>query len=108
MLILIIVLFFSKTENYLFLLSLYKDTAENNQTLSKALGKGFERSVYQNEYKIKSENNITMNQYIYFLESNFVRDKELLHELFLTTGQKTKTRNVFFNNMSTDTNLTKA
>ena len=49
-----------------------------------------------------------MNQYIYFLESNFVRDKELLHELFLTTGQKTKTRNVFFNNMSTDTNLTKA
>ena len=32
----------------------------------------------------------------------------LPHELLLTTGQKTKLRNAFNNNMSTDTKLSKA
>ena len=32
----------------------------------------------------------------------------LTHELLLTTGQKTKLRNAFNNNMSTDTKLSKA
>ena len=45
--------------------------ARNNQKLSRLLSKGFERSVYWNEYK-KSENKNTMNEYRYFLESNFV------------------------------------
>ena len=31
-------------------------SAEDNQKLSKFLNKGFERSVYSNEYKTKSEN----------------------------------------------------
>ena len=37
-------------------------------------------------------------------KKNF-QDKELPHELFLTTRQKTKTRNVFANNMSTNVKL---
>ena len=31
-------------------------SAKNNQKLSKVLSKGYERSVYRNEYKTKSEN----------------------------------------------------
>ena len=47
-------------------------SARENQKLSKRLSKGFERSVYWNEYKIKNENKITTNEYRYFLKSNFV------------------------------------
>ena len=36
------------------------------------------------------------------------KDKELPHELFLTTRQTTKVRNTFANNMSTDKKLSKA
>ena len=42
-------------------------SAKNNQKLSKRLSKGFERSLYWNEYKIKSENKKTTNDYRYFL-----------------------------------------
>ena len=45
--------------------------AKDNQKLSKLLGKGFERSVYWNEYKTKSDNKNTTNKYRYFLESAF-------------------------------------
>ena len=51
----------------MFLLSLY-----HNQKLSKRLSKGFERSVYWNEHKTKSENENATNEYRYFLKSNFV------------------------------------
>ena len=47
-------------------------SATDNQKLAKLLSKGFERSVYYNEYKTKSENNNTTNEYRYFLKSNFV------------------------------------
>ena len=40
-------------------------------------------------------------------KKNF-EDEELPHELFLTTRQKTKRRNVFTNNISTDIKLSKA
>ena len=40
-------------------------------------------------------------------KKNF-EDEELPHELFLTTRQTTKIRNVFVNNMSTDIKLSKA
>ena len=40
--------------------------------LSKPLSKGFERSVYWNEYKTKSENKNTTIQFRYFVKSNFV------------------------------------
>ena len=47
-------------------------SAKNNQKLSKLFSKGFERSVYWNEYKTKSKNKNTTNEYRYFLKSNFV------------------------------------
>ena len=40
---------------------------KNSQKPSKILSKKFERSVYWNEYKIKSENKNTANKYRYFL-----------------------------------------
>ena len=47
-------------------------STNDNHKLSKLLSKGFERSVYWNKYKTKSENKNTTNEYRYFLESNFV------------------------------------
>ena len=47
-------------------------SARDNQKLIKLLSKGFERSVYWNDYKTKSENKNTTNENRYFLESNFV------------------------------------
>ena len=46
--------------------------AQENQKLSKLFSKGFERSVYGNEYKTKSKNKNITNEYRYFLESMFV------------------------------------
>ena len=48
-------------------------SARDNQKLSKLLIKGFERSIYWNKYRTKSENKNTTNEYRYFLESNFVK-----------------------------------
>ena len=48
-------------------------TAKDNQKLSNLLSKRFRRLVYWNEYKTKSENKITENEYRYFLKSNFVK-----------------------------------
>ena len=45
-------------------------SARDNQKLTKLLSKGFERSVYWNEYKTKSDK--TTNEFKYFLQSNFV------------------------------------
>ena len=47
-------------------------TASDNQKLSKPLSKGFERSVCLNEYKTKSDNKDTTNEFTYLLESKFV------------------------------------
>ena len=47
---------------------LVTSSAKDNQELSKFLSKGLERSVYWNEYKTKSENKNTTNEYRYFLE----------------------------------------
>ena len=47
-------------------------SARDNQKLSKRLSKGFEGSVFWNEYKMKSDNKNTANELINFLESNFV------------------------------------
>ena len=45
--------------------------AKDDQKPWKLLSKGFERLVYWNENKTKSENKITTNEYIYFIESKF-------------------------------------
>ena len=47
-------------------------SVRDNQKIWKLLSKGFEKSVYLNEYKTKSENKNMANEYRYFLESNFV------------------------------------
>ena len=46
--------------------------SNRNQKLLKLLSKGFERSVYWNKYKTKSDNKSDTNEFRYFLESNFV------------------------------------
>ena len=57
------------TKLYVHLVTL---STRDNQQLSTLLNKGFERSVYWNEYKTKSENKNTKNEFRYFLESNVV------------------------------------
>ena len=52
-------------------------SAKDNQKLAKVLSKGFERSVYLNEYKTKSESKNTIKEYRYFLKSNFLGVKIL-------------------------------
>ena len=47
-------------------------STRNNQILSKLFSKGFERSVYWNEYKTKIDNKNATNEFRYFLELNFV------------------------------------
>ena len=47
-------------------------SATDNQRFSKLLPNEFERSIYWNEYKTKSQNKNTTNKYRYFLESNSV------------------------------------
>ena len=53
--------------------------AKDNKKLSKYLSKGFEGSVYWREYKTKSENKNTTNEYRYFLEPNF----DVVNKLFV-------------------------
>ena len=57
------------TKFYVFVVNL---AARENQQLLKPFSKGSERSVYWNEYKIKSENKNATNKYRYFLELKFV------------------------------------
>ena len=47
-------------------------SSRDNRKLSKLLSKGFERSVYWNEYKTKSENKNTTIQFRYFVKSNSI------------------------------------
>ena len=61
-----------------------------NLSKFKILGKGFERSVYWNEYITKSENKNTTNKYRYFLESNFVRVNRLLVLIYLNRNDDMK------------------
>ena len=54
--------------------------------------------------KLKSAAKNKTGTTLIITKKNF-QDKELAHELFLTTKQKTKIRNAFANNMSTDIKL---
>ena len=60
-------------------------SAKDNQELSKLRSKGFERSVYWNKYKIKSENKNMKNEYRYFLKSNLAGVNQLFFGLFKST-----------------------
>ena len=63
-------------------------SARDNQKLSKLLSKGFEWSVYWNEYKTKSENKNTTNEFRYFLESNFITLNRLFVLVYTNEGKK--------------------
>ena len=52
-------------------------SARDNQNLLKLHSKGFERLVYCNDYKAKSENKNTTNDYRYCLKLNFVEVNRL-------------------------------
>ena len=65
-------------------------SARDNQKLSKLLSKEFERSVYWNEYKTKSENKATTNEYRYFLKSNFVGVNRLFVLVYLNRDDDVK------------------
>ena len=73
-------------------------SGKDNQKLSKLLSKGFGRSVYWNEYKTKSEDKITANEYRYFLESNFDRVNKLFVLIFVNRDndvERFKTRKCY-------------
>ena len=65
-------------------------SARENQKLSKLPSKEFERSVYWNEYKTKSEKKNTTNEYIYFLKSHFVGVNRLF--VLVYTNQDTNAK----------------
>ena len=65
-------------------------SARENQKLSKLLSKGFERSVYWNEYNTKYENKNTTNYYKYFLKSNFVGVNRLFVLVYANEANNTK------------------
>ena len=65
-------------------------SGKDNQKLSKLLSKGFERSVYWNEHKTKSQNKNTTNKYRYFLESNFVGVNRLFVLVYTNEAKNAK------------------
>ena len=73
--------------------------ARDNQKLSELLRKGFERSVYWNEYKTKSENKSKTNEYRYLLESDFVvfnKSFVLVYENQDVNAKRFRTRRYYF------------
>ena len=58
-------------------------SARDKPKLSKLLSKGFEGSIYWNEYKTKRENKNTPNEYRYFLEPNLVGVNRLFELAYL-------------------------
>ena len=57
-------------------------STKGNQKLTKFLSKGFERSVYWNEYKTKNENKNSTNECWYILKANFVGVNRLLVSVY--------------------------
>ena len=53
-------------------------SGKDNKKLSKLISTKFERSVYWEKFKTKNGNKNAANEYIYFLESNFVEVDRLL------------------------------
>ena len=65
-------------------------SVRDNSKLSKLLSKGYDRSVYWNEYKTKSKNKNTTNEYRYFLESNLVGVSRLFVSIYLNRNNDVK------------------
>ena len=64
--------------------------AKDNQKLSNLLSEGSARSVYWNEYKTKSDNKNTANEFKYFLESNISVVNRLFDLVYTNHGNNTK------------------
>ena len=92
--IMLIMLFFTIKNTKLYVPAVTL-SAKVNQKLSKLFSKEFERSVYWNEYKTKSENKNMTNEYRYFLKSNFVEVNRLFVLVYsnqLNDSKRFKTR----------------
>ena len=68
-------------------------SARDNKKLSKLLSKRFERSVYWNEYKRKSDNKKMTKEFRYFLKSNFVEVNRLFVLVYTNHGKIAKRLN---------------
>ena len=94
----IIFTFKNTKQSYMFQSSLYQQ--QITKTIKKTLSNVFERYVYWNEYKTKSENNYRKNEYRYFLESQFGGVSRLLALIYLNKGdddaKRYKARSYFF------------
>ena len=65
-------------------------SARDNQKLSKPFSEEFERSVYWNEYKTKSDNKNTTNKFRFFLESNFIEVNRLFVSIYTNQDAASK------------------
>ena len=65
-------------------------SARGNQKVSKLLRKRFQRLVYWNEYKTRSNNKDIKNEFRHFLESNFVGVNGLFVLIYTTHGNNVK------------------
>ena len=65
-------------------------SARDNQKITKLLSKGFERSVYWNKYKTRSENKNTTNKYRHFLETNFTGVNRLFVSVYSNENADSK------------------
>ena len=63
---------------------------KSNQILSNFNSKGLERSVYWNDYKTKSENKNTINEYRRFFKSKFVGVNRLFFLVYSNQYSKSK------------------
>ena len=77
-------------------------SAKDKQKLSKLFSNGFERSMYWNKYKTKSEKRNTTNEYRYFLESNFVGVNRLfclVYQIKIKMLKSIKPEGIFYYNV---------
>ena len=64
--------------------------SKRKSKLSKLLSKVFERSVYRNEYKTKSDNKNSTNEFRFFLESIFVGVNRLFASVYANQDAASK------------------
>ena len=74
-------------------------SATDNQKLSRFLSKGFERPVYWNEYKTKSENSIGffLNQFFLELTKRFKTRKDYLPKGIINNDNVINNGKIFYN-----------
>ena len=81
---------FTIKDTRLYVLLITLPARDNQKVSSKFLSKGFERSVYWNEYKTKSKNKNTKNEYRYFLETAFIGINRQFVLIYTNEGDNAK------------------